>query len=79
MERQGRLPCPYLLFMSRQDTNLRCAIRQDQIVPGFLDGETWLFSGVVAEPAQAPMDLNLKAAQASAAIAGYHLFVALQS
>lgn len=78
MERQGRLPCPYFLFMSRQDANLRCAIRQDQIVPGFLDGETWLYSGGV-EPGQAPLDLNLKAAQASAAIAGYHLFVALQS
>jgi hypothetical protein len=79
VERQARLPCPYFLFMSRQDANLRCTIRQDQIVPGFLDGETWLYSGGVAEPAQAPSDFDLKAAQASAATAGDHLFLALQS
>ncbi|CAO4193910.1 hypothetical protein [Methylorubrum extorquens] len=79
MNPQSELPCPYLLFTSRQDENLCCAIRQDQIVPSFIVGETWRFRGVIAEPGQAPQDLNLKAAQASAAVSGYHLFVALRS
>ena len=78
MEQQTRLPSPYHLFTSRRDASLCCAIRQDQVVPAFLDNETWAYSGIVAEPAEAPADLDLKAAHASAGLPGYHLFVALR-
>jgi hypothetical protein len=79
VEQQDRLASPYHLFASQIDVGVCCAVRQDQVIPAFIDGETWVFRGTFADPEQVPADFNLRAAQASAALTGYHLFVALRS
>lgn len=35
------------VFRRRQSPELRCAVRQDRPVPGFIDGAIWEFSGTV--------------------------------
>jgi hypothetical protein len=79
MERQDWFASPYRLFSSRTEIGVCCAVRHDQILPAFIHGKSWIFSGIVADPSQAPTDLNLRAAQASTALTGYHLFLALRS
>ena len=72
------LPFPFHLFFSRRDAGIQCAIRQDRGMPSFLNGETWVFSRIVKTEGQAPLDFNVKAAQASVHLTGYHLFTALR-
>lgn len=79
MDQHAQLPSPYHLFASRTDVGVLCAVRQDQVVPRFIDGEAWTFSGVVTDLDTVPADFDLKAAQAGSALTGYHLFLALRS
>lgn len=79
MERHNQLPSPFHLFASQAEVGVLCAVRQDRAVPSFIDGEAWVFSGVVSTMDTAPADFDLQAAQAGAVSPGYHLFLALQS
>ena len=73
-----QLSSPYQLFASRRDIGVCCAVRQDRTMPRFLADETWEFRGCIADATQVPVDLNLRVAQASINLMGYHLFVALR-
>ena len=78
MPRQAPLASPYHLFESRRDAGLCCAVAQDRHVPRFIDHETWAFRGTITRAGQVPPDLNLRAAQASDRLTGYHLFIVLR-
>lgn len=73
------LPRAYYLFASRRDAGICCAVRQDRTGPSFLTNGAWEFQERITDPVQAPADLNLRVAQASMDLTGYHLFVRLRA
>lgn len=79
MPRTTQLANAYDLFASCRDIGVCCAVRRDRSKPKFLADGTWEFRGCVVDEAQAPVDLNLRVANASIDLTGHHLFVALRT
>lgn len=79
MDRDRQLSSPFRFFESRSDEGVWCAVRDDNPIPSFINGEAWTYSGTVGDLEAAPADFDLRAAQAGAALTGYHLFLALRS
>lgn len=74
-----QLPSPYHLFASRRESGLCCAVRQDRTKPTFLTDGAWEFQGCITDAEQAPSDLNLRVANASINLTGYHIFITLRT
>ncbi len=63
----------YNVFRRRQYPALRCAVRQDRPVPGFIHGVIWEYGGTVMEE-RPPEGFRPEQAQAATESAGYYLF-----
>lgn len=68
---------PFNLFSRRISPELRCAVPEDQSVPGFLDRDTWEFCGKIEDPDSAPPGFDLAAAAVGVRFNGFYLFQAL--
>ncbi|GEP03867.1 hypothetical protein [Methylobacterium oxalidis] len=66
----------YSLFAKEPDCGLCCAVRQDQPLPGFVEG--WSYAGTIADMREAPPDFRPRAAQAATSLTGYYLFLSLR-
>jgi len=64
----------YNLFRSKSETGVYCAVPEDRVVPGFLTGESWEFSGKADPQSSAPVGFNGAAAVAGVRFNGFYLF-----
>lgn len=64
----------YNLFRSRCETGLYCAVPEDRIVPRFLTGNLWEFSGKADQKILAPVGFNSAAAATGVRFNGFYLF-----
>ena len=69
----------YNVFRRKQQPALRCAVRQDRPVPGFIQGETWEFGGTIKGSQPTPAGFRPEAATQAMRLTGYYLFHALQA
>ena len=66
----------FKVFQRKRNPALRCALRQDQPVPEFIEAGTWAFSGTTTIEEPLP-GFQPQAADDAMRFAGYYLFHAL--
>ena len=64
----------YYVFSKAADEAQFCAVRQDQPIPRFLDGVTWLFVRTLEMPAERPVGFDLDEAEAATRRAGVYFY-----
>jgi hypothetical protein len=64
------------LFRSIGPAGLSCAVPEERAVPGFLNGQQWVFQGKLEDPENAPLGFDAKAAAAGVRFNGFYLFAA---
>ena len=68
----------YNLFRSKAD-GLYCAVPEDCIVPSFLRGDVWEFSGKANKQNDAPVGFNSTAAMTGVRFNGFYIFAGFSS
>ena len=63
----------YNLFRSKAD-GLCCAVPEDCVVPGFLTGELWEFTGRTDQQSGVPIGFDRAAAVTGVRFNGFYLF-----
>lgn len=63
----------YNLFRSKSE-GLYCAVPEDCIIPGFLTGDLWEFSGKTDQQSRVPIGFNRAAAVTGVRFNGFYLF-----
>ena len=63
----------YNVFRRKGASGLHCAVPQDRVVPGFLDGTFWEFAGTMAESALSAA-VDRASAVAGTRLLGFCLF-----
>ncbi len=66
----------YNLFRSKCQTGVYCAVPEDCVVPGFLTGDRWEFSGKADRDEAIPVGFIGAAAEAGVRYNGFYLFEA---
>ena len=61
------------MFQRKRNPALRCAVRQDQPIPMFIEAETWEFGGTVSLEEPSP-GFQPELASEAAKATGYYLF-----
>ncbi|MGY2049866.1 hypothetical protein [Methylobacterium sp. JK268] len=68
----------YTVFRRKEKPALRCAVRQDRPVPGFVSGDGWEYAGTV-DGETAPAGFRAKAAREATSQVGYYVFYVLNA
>ena len=55
----------YYIFSKVSDRTAFCAVRQDQPIPAFLDGLSWVFARTFQVPFNEPLGFDFEQAEAS--------------
>lgn len=63
----------YNLFRSKSE-DLYCAVPEDRVIPGFLTGDSWEFSGKADQQIGVPVGFNTAAAVTGVRFNGFYLF-----
>ncbi|MDP4021472.1 hypothetical protein Q8W71_02460 [Methylobacterium sp. NEAU 140] len=64
----------YNLFTKVRDAAQLCAVRQDQPIPGFIDGAAWDYVGSVQLEREVPPGFDAEAAERATRLVGFHLY-----
>lgn len=64
----------YNLFRRKGDHDLFCAVPEDCVVPGFLNGAAWEFSGKVDGSGAAPVGFDPRTAATAVRFNGCYFF-----
>ncbi|MER2266087.1 hypothetical protein [Methylobacterium oxalidis] len=68
----------YNVFCRRRQPELCCAVRQDWLIPSFIENETWRFKGFTGD-GRLPPGFHPDAAQEGMKLIGYYLFHTISS
>jgi hypothetical protein len=64
----------YNLFRCKTESGLYCAVPEDRIIPGFVTGDRWEFSGKADGQSTAPVGFNGTAAVTGVRFNGFYIF-----
>jgi hypothetical protein len=73
----GRPMHAYNLFRRKGECALFCAVPEDCIVPGFIDGGAWEFSGKLDGAGTAPTGFDARVAATAVRFNGCYFFEAI--
>lgn len=63
----------YNLFRKEGCAAFYCAVPEDRVLPSFVRGPVWVFSGRVEDGGAHPLAFDMKAAETGARFNGFHL------
>jgi hypothetical protein len=64
----------YNMFRRSDDQEIFCAVSEDQPVPGFIDGVSWLYHGTVRDDRAVPIGFLPHVARKVSDLNGFYLF-----
>jgi hypothetical protein len=64
----------YNMFRRSDDQEIFCAIGQDQPIPRFIDGVSWLYQGTVTDDGPVPTGFLAHVARKASDLNGFYLF-----